>query len=119
MPSRAPAALLLLACPLVGSTRSAAAQETAAPPSRESPIIFRDGYGVPHVFGPTDESVVFGAAWVQDPTAFSDSLASLPVAGAPGFLGSIFGEDVRPAAVSEPQSGSRSAARASSNVPRK
>jgi acyl-homoserine lactone acylase PvdQ len=27
--------------------------------------VFRDGYGVPHVFGPTDESVVFGAAWVQ------------------------------------------------------
>jgi acyl-homoserine lactone acylase PvdQ len=27
--------------------------------------VFRDGYGVPHVFGSTDESVVFGAAWVQ------------------------------------------------------
>ncbi len=27
--------------------------------------VHRDGYGVPHVFGPTDESVVFAAAWVQ------------------------------------------------------
>ena len=29
------------------------------------PTIYRDGYGVPHVFGPTDASVAFGAAWVQ------------------------------------------------------
>lgn len=27
--------------------------------------VHRDGYGVPHIFGPTDESVVFAAAWVQ------------------------------------------------------
>lgn len=27
--------------------------------------VYRDGYGVPHVFGPTDASVAFGAAWVQ------------------------------------------------------
>jgi len=27
--------------------------------------IYRDTYGVPHVFGPTDEAVAFGAAWVQ------------------------------------------------------
>lgn len=27
--------------------------------------VFRDSFGVPHVFGPTDESVVYGAAWVQ------------------------------------------------------
>jgi len=31
----------------------------------DRPTIYRDGYGVPHVFGPTDESVAFGAAWVQ------------------------------------------------------
>ena len=27
--------------------------------------MFRDGYGARHVFGPTGESVAFGAAWVQ------------------------------------------------------
>ncbi|HJR52079.1 MAG TPA: penicillin acylase family protein [Gemmatimonadota bacterium] len=31
----------------------------------DRPTVYRDGYGVPHVFGPTDASVVFGAAWVQ------------------------------------------------------
>lgn len=33
-------------------------------PAQEA-TVYRDGYGVPHVFGPTDESVVFAAAWVQ------------------------------------------------------
>lgn len=27
--------------------------------------IYRDTYGVPHIYGPTDESVVFGFAWAQ------------------------------------------------------
>ena len=31
----------------------------------DRPTIYRDGYGVPHVFGATDASVAFGAAWVQ------------------------------------------------------
>jgi len=34
-------------------------------PARGQATVYRDGYGVPHVFGPTDESVVFAAAWVQ------------------------------------------------------
>ncbi|HUF89627.1 MAG TPA: penicillin acylase family protein, partial [Gemmatimonadota bacterium] len=33
--------------------------------AQDRPTIHRDGYGVPHVFGPTDASVAFGAAWVQ------------------------------------------------------
>jgi penicillin amidase len=37
----------------------------AQEPSGSRPTIYRDGYGVPHVFGPTDASVAFGAAWVQ------------------------------------------------------
>jgi len=57
---------VLFAGPLLVPARVATGQEAAAsPPSREAPIVFRDGYGVPHVFGPTDESVVFGAAWAQ------------------------------------------------------
>lgn len=31
----------------------------------EPPTIHRDAWGVPHVFGPTDASVLYGAAWVQ------------------------------------------------------
>jgi acyl-homoserine lactone acylase PvdQ len=37
----------------------------AQEPVPDRPTIYRDGYGVPHVFGPTDASVAFGAAWVQ------------------------------------------------------
>ena len=37
----------------------------AQAPTPDWPTIYRDGYGVPHVFGPTDASVAFGAAWVQ------------------------------------------------------
>jgi len=62
---RAALAAVLLTGPLLVSTRVTIGQEAPALPSRESPVVFRDGYGVPHVFGPTDESVVFGAAWAQ------------------------------------------------------
>ncbi len=37
----------------------------AQEPATERVTVFRDGYGVPHVFGSTDASVMFGAAWVQ------------------------------------------------------
>ncbi|HYO45270.1 MAG TPA: penicillin acylase family protein [Gemmatimonadota bacterium] len=37
----------------------------AQEPAANRPTIYRDGYGIPHVFGPTDASVAFGAAWVQ------------------------------------------------------
>ncbi|HUP21124.1 MAG TPA: penicillin acylase family protein, partial [Gemmatimonadota bacterium] len=36
-----------------------------APAAREPATIHRDAWGVPHVFGPTDASVTFAAAWVQ------------------------------------------------------
>jgi acyl-homoserine lactone acylase PvdQ len=62
---RAALVAVLFACRLLVSTPGAAGQEAGVSPSRESPVVFRDGYGVPHVFGPSDEGVVFGAAWVQ------------------------------------------------------
>ena len=37
----------------------------AQEPATQRVTVFRDGYGVPHVFGSTDASVMFGAAWVQ------------------------------------------------------
>ncbi|HET6639579.1 MAG TPA: penicillin acylase family protein [Gemmatimonadota bacterium] len=46
---------------LLGSLGSLHAQE----PPEVRPTIYRDGYGVPHVFGPTDASVMFGVAWAQ------------------------------------------------------
>lgn len=50
---------ILLAFIAMGST-SLQAQVTVG-----TGTVYRDSFGVPHVFGPTDESVVFGAAWVQ------------------------------------------------------
>ena len=44
---------------LLGSMVSLHAQ------TADLPTIYRDGYGVPHVFGPTDASVMFGVAWAQ------------------------------------------------------
>lgn len=47
----------------------AGAAPAAAPPSPEqvarSVTIYRDTYGVPHVYGPTDASVVFGFVYAQ------------------------------------------------------
>ncbi len=38
----------------------------AAPAQAQEPAtVYRDAWGVPHVFGPTDASVMFAAAWVQ------------------------------------------------------
>ncbi|MEO6193626.1 MAG: penicillin acylase family protein [Thermoanaerobaculia bacterium] len=36
-----------------------------APPMARSVTIYRDTYGVPHIYGPTDASVVFGLAFAQ------------------------------------------------------
>jgi acyl-homoserine lactone acylase PvdQ len=58
-PARFAAWILILV--LATEIRSLGAQE----PVPDRPTIYRDGYGVPHVFGPTDEGVAFGAAWVQ------------------------------------------------------
>jgi acyl-homoserine lactone acylase PvdQ len=52
---------LLTCLALLGLVGIPRAQE----PTPDRPTIYRDGYGVPHIFGPTDASVMFGAAWVQ------------------------------------------------------
>src|SRR5450755_1644577 len=57
-----PIALLLpfaVACALPGATVSHPAELA------RSVTIYRDNYGVPHVFGPTDASCVFGYAYAQ------------------------------------------------------
>jgi acyl-homoserine lactone acylase PvdQ len=46
---------------VLGSAAHLGAQE----PGPDRATVYRDGYGVPHIFGPTDASVAFGAAWVQ------------------------------------------------------
>src|SRR5688572_3910164 len=46
---------------LVSGPASLAGQEPVEPAA----IVHRDAWGVPHVFGPTDTSVLFAAAWVQ------------------------------------------------------
>ena len=51
----------------VGSLALAVALLTASGAAITEPdtLIYRDGWGVPHIYGPTDASVVFGAAYVQ------------------------------------------------------
>lgn len=55
------AVLVLAALGCAAGTRSPAPEERMA----SSVTIYRDTYGVPHVYGPTDASVVFGLAWAQ------------------------------------------------------
>lgn len=53
---------------LAAGTRKCLQEETAQQESEalaRSLTIYRDVYGVPHIYGPTDESVVFGAAYAQ------------------------------------------------------
>ena len=45
----------------LATTGELAAQKAAA----DRATVYRDEYGVPHVFGPTDTSVLFAVAWVQ------------------------------------------------------
>src|SRR5215510_339316 len=47
------------------SSRSAAAQITPLEKIARSVIIYRDKWGVPHVYGPTDASVIFGFLYAQ------------------------------------------------------
>src|SRR5262245_38318971 len=47
------------------SSRSAAAQITPLEKIARSVTIYRDKWGVPHVYGPTDASVVFGFLYAQ------------------------------------------------------
>ncbi|MDX1660740.1 MAG: penicillin acylase family protein [Gemmatimonadota bacterium] len=58
IPARATALVILAALAL-------AAPALAQTSTRGEAVVYRDGYGVPHVFGPTDESVLYAAAWVQ------------------------------------------------------
>jgi acyl-homoserine-lactone acylase len=58
------AAALSLAAGSRACLQERAVQRDAAALAR-SVTIYRDTYGVPHIFGPTDESVVFGAAYAQ------------------------------------------------------
>lgn len=53
---------IVFALVLLAFATSAGSLAAQAP---ERPTIYRDGYGVPHVFGPTDASIAFGSAWVQ------------------------------------------------------
>src|SRR5215510_6036440 len=47
------------------SSRSAAAQITPLEKIARSVTIYRDKWGVPHVYGPTDASVIFGFLYAQ------------------------------------------------------
>jgi acyl-homoserine-lactone acylase len=58
-------ALLLLQISLQSSTRSVAVEPSASEQMARSVTIYRDTYGVPHVYGPTDASVVFGYLYAQ------------------------------------------------------
>ena len=57
----------VLATSLQGFPPSALAQQGTARQERiaSSITIYRDTYGVPHIFGPTDASVIFGLAYCQ------------------------------------------------------
>jgi hypothetical protein len=60
--------LLLLICPSIFAGQKS--RRTSSPPSdadrlRSMVTIYRDTYGVPHVFGSTDASTVFGFAYAQ------------------------------------------------------
>src|ERR1700691_4752710 len=48
-----------VACALPGATVSRPAEVS------RSVTIYRDSYGVPHIYGPTDASCVFGYAYAQ------------------------------------------------------
>jgi len=56
---------LLLAVDLSVVNNVAADSELDVEALAESVTIYRDGYGMPHIDGPTDESVVFGLAYAQ------------------------------------------------------
>jgi acyl-homoserine-lactone acylase len=51
-------------------TSSAAADSQQPPPWAAQVVIYRDGYGVPHIDGATDAAVAFGAAYAQAEDGF-------------------------------------------------
>jgi acyl-homoserine-lactone acylase len=55
---------LLLALVVLGTSVSALAADNSHPLARQT-TIYRDEWGVPHIDGPTDESVVFGFGYAQ------------------------------------------------------
>jgi len=59
------AALLLTLVTQVPLSRGAAAQNTALEKIARSVTIYRDNWGAPHVYGPTDASVIFGFIYAQ------------------------------------------------------
>jgi acyl-homoserine lactone acylase PvdQ len=56
--------LFLAAALIAGSLVFAAPQDKLERTARDV-TIYRDSYGVPHVFGPTDASVIFGFVFAQ------------------------------------------------------
>src|SRR5215471_3132111 len=64
-------ALLLVSCVVTIPLSTPAKARTASPPQSKSEkiarsvTIYRDSYGVPHVYGPTDASCVFGYIYAQ------------------------------------------------------
>src|SRR5262245_26186737 len=59
------AALLLTLVTQAPLPRGAAAQNTALEKIARSVTIYRDNWGAPHVYGPTDASVIFGFIYAQ------------------------------------------------------
>jgi acyl-homoserine-lactone acylase len=59
------AALLLTLVTQTPLSRGAAAQNTALEKIARSVTIYRDNWGAPHVYGPTDASVIFGFIYAQ------------------------------------------------------
>src|SRR5215468_9529786 len=59
------AALLVALVTQAPLSRNAAAQNTALEKIAKSVTIYRDNWGAPHVYGPTDASVVFGFIYAQ------------------------------------------------------
>lgn len=57
--------LLVALLTQVPLSRTAAAQNTALEKIARSVTIYRDNWGVPHVYGPTDASVIFGFVYAQ------------------------------------------------------
>ncbi|MGH9754121.1 MAG: penicillin acylase family protein [Blastocatellia bacterium] len=59
------AALLVALVTQVPLSRNVAAQNTALEKIARSVTIYRDNWGAPHVYGPTDASVIFGFVYAQ------------------------------------------------------
>src|SRR5262245_61518131 len=59
------AALFVALVTQVPLSRKAAAQNTTLEKIARSITIYRDNWGVPHVYGPTDASVIFGFVYAQ------------------------------------------------------